>query len=87
MSVCATVVALIFSGCGRAELTNGNDYGGLGPIDGSAAGCGDRICEPSETPLSCADDCSCGDAVCSIGEICPSDCAAGCGDGRCVRQP
>jgi alpha-galactosidase len=41
--------------------------------------CGDGVCDPGETCLSCRQDCACrcGDGVCTFGEycvVCPEDC-------------
>ena len=46
--------------------------------------CGNGLCGPGENAGNCSEDCAveCGDAICSVGESCPADCA-GCGDGFC----
>lgn len=55
--------------------------GGGGGTTGSAATCGNNICEAGETSTSCAQDCSiivpvCGNNMCEIGETfsCSQDC-------------
>ena len=53
-----------------------------------SGGCGDALCDASENPLSCPQDCPdvCGDTYCSGAEnttTCPEDCGALCGDGAC----
>lgn len=49
--------------------------------------CGDGICNGTETPFTCGDDCPpvCGDNICSPGENCPGDCnlSETCGDTVC----
>ncbi len=56
--------------------------------------CGNAICDPGETPESCAEDCrtwACGNGVCDRpfenSDICPTDCRrlAICGDCRCTE--
>jgi hypothetical protein len=49
-----------------------------------AGGCGDGVCDISETHASCPADCTCGDGICNNGESrrsCAADCT--CGDGTC----
>lgn len=48
-------------------------------------GCGDGVCDASESPSTCAADCKCGNGVCDAGEnanTCAGDCTR-CGDGIC----
>jgi len=73
---------------GDAELQNEDeseaDFPNDGDIDGDAesesmAVCGDGVCAPEESALTCASDCpaDCGDGVCTAGEfciVCPDDC-------------
>ncbi len=54
-------------------------------------GCGNNICDPGETPVTCSEDCdrqSCGNGLCEgddgeTPESCASDCAAVCGNCIC----
>ena len=67
-------------------------------LDGSTTSpslCGDGVCEDTEDPNSCPQDCvvsgvSCGDGQCAASEdaqTCPADCEQGstCGDGVCQQ--
>ena len=51
--------------------------------------CGNKVCEPGQTPESCPEDClnsACGDGACDPtenAETCPHDCAIACGNGDC----
>jgi hypothetical protein len=48
-------------------------------------GCGDGICDASESFATCSSDCTCGNDACDSGETpktCPRDCGT-CGDGVC----
>ncbi len=54
--------------------------------------CGNKVCEPAETPASCTEDCdnkACGNGTCESPkenpQTCPTDCATGCGN--CVCEP
>ena len=63
------------------------DAGSPTDVDNDAT-CGNGVCEPSESPLTCPSDCGpyCGDSLCEPGESvesCPVDCLPICGDGRC----
>ena len=87
--VCA-LVALVVAGCGsRSDL----DYGDGGLAEGGLlAGCGDGVCDGTESCTTCSVDCgvcpTCGNGVCDASETCsscPRDCSvcASCGDGFC----
>ena len=59
--------------------------GGISPVPS----CGDGICGPGESAISCDDDCpsQCGDGYCTGPEnpmTCPGDCPGYCGDGVCL---
>src|SRR2546422_191811 len=77
MACCAFLFAVL-AGCGRADLGPPERFGE--PVDGGGAlpTCGDHKCSPEETRVSCSDDCSCGDGVCS------ADCKRACGGGVCA---
>jgi formylglycine-generating enzyme required for sulfatase activity len=71
------------------------ESGGIGfrvaTLEEGAGGsvCGNSICESTENPLTCPNDCpdNCGDALCSGNEdalSCPGDCPQSCGDGLCT---
>ncbi|MBM4343795.1 MAG: hypothetical protein FJ100_10515 [Deltaproteobacteria bacterium] len=52
--------------------------------------CGNKVCEPGETPQSCNEDCdnkACGNGQCEAPkenpQSCPTDCATGCGNCLC----
>src|SRR5262245_6925886 len=82
------VVAALFAfapfGCGRADVSDQNELGTIEPLDGGVPEpCGNLKCEPGETPYNCAEDCRCGDGVCSDGESCAQDCTSKCGNGVC----
>jgi hypothetical protein len=85
------LVALVAGGCGdRSTLDVTFDDGG---VEGSLPpGCGDGLCNGTETCTTCSADCgvcsTCGDHVCEATESCtscPQDCGvcATCGDGYC----
>ena len=75
--------ALTDAACGFATCA--------GQADGAI--CGDGLCQPSESSVSCAYDCvgiagKCGDGICAGSETsssCPADCTGGpvCGNGKC----
>lgn len=55
-------------------------------VVGKCKACGNKVCDPGESPTSCPKDCRCGDKVCSPEEIgkCNKDCGS-CGNGVCER--
>ncbi len=63
---------------------------GPGPDAGVKVACGNNVCDPGETPQSCANDCHgpvCGNSTCEAGETpqsCANDCHGPvCGNGTC----
>jgi len=76
--------------CGADEFSlTDNSYVSYSP-DCQAA-CGNKICEPGESPVICPYDCgptACGNQKCEWNEspiICPEDCATACGNGVCDK--
>jgi Notch 1 len=74
--------------CGENPGAQTPDNPGGCPED-CAKPCGDDVCDPSEGPATCPEDCqpyACGNQVCEPNEspaICPPDCGTSCGNCAC----
>ncbi len=88
------LAVVLTTSCGRSDLFDLADDGGLSPDGGAYTppGCGDGACKSGESCSNCPFDCGecpgCGDGVCAPGEFCngcPQDCGKcdACGDGYC----
>jgi Tol biopolymer transport system component len=87
------ILIFALAGCSwMDDSSNPNDL--LDPNVGLEAKCPDSVCDVSEDPSTCPEDCHCGDGACDAdkGEdalSCPDDCAKNkntgpfCGDGTC----
>ncbi len=84
------LLVCVAAACGSVATTPADAHTPDAP---PAAGCGNGVCDPTETCMGCASDCGacCGNGGCqpALGEdcmTCASDCGScppGCGDGTC----
>lgn len=74
--------------CGNGMCDNGETCTECPSECPCAPGCGNGVCEPSESSYTCWGDCPavCGNGTCDNGETqlgCPGECGAICGDNYC----